>query len=185
MTDIEIWRTVIYDGELYESLYQVSNWGRVKSLGNGGTHKTSRILKPVKSKKGYLQVLLYKNGKRKMCKIHRLVAETFLENPENLPEVNHKDENKTNNLVGTPENNYKDGNLEWVSHRENINHGTRNERVAKALSKPVLQLSLSGELIREWTSIEECGRNGFNKGCVCNCCKGKLKTHKGFRFMYK
>ena len=192
MTDIEIWKTAVYDDEIYEGLYKVSNFGRILSLNYRNTGK-AELMNPFDNGRGYLQVLLYKNGKRKTCKVHRLVAETFLENPENLPEVNHKDENKKNNFVFLNEDGSVDkkrSNLEWKNHKDNINHGTHNERVAKAntngiRSKPVLQLSLTGDLIREWPSVGECGRNGFNHGAVCRCCNGKQKTHKGFRFMYK
>ena len=186
MTDIEIWKTAVYDGEPYED-FEVSNLGRIKSLNYNHTGKP-KLMTPVSNKYGYLTVQLWKNRKRKGCKVHRLVAETFLENPENLPQVNHKDEDKTNNFVflnkdGTV--NKKKSNLEWKSPKDNINHGTRNERVAKALSKPVLQFSKTGEFIREWESVNECGRNGFNQAHVADCCNGKRKTHKGFRFMYK
>ena len=179
----EEWKTAVYDGEIYEGLYKVSNLGRILSLNYKNTGK-AKLRKPGDNGHGYLQVGLSKNGEYKKCYVHRLVAETFLPNPENLPEVNHIDEDKTNNFVGTPENDYKDGNLEWKTHRGNINHGTHNERMAKTKSKPVLQLSLSGELIREYPSASECGRNGFNKGHVAACCRGEEKTHKGFRFMY-
>ena len=177
---IEIWKDI----KDYEELYQVSNFGRILSLNYRRTGKI-RILKGLKDKDGYLNVCLCKNGKTKRAKIHRLVAQTFLPNPLNLPQVNHKDEDKTNNFVGTPENDYKDGNLEWKSHRDNLNHGTHNERMAKTKSKPVLQLSLDGELIREYPSVAECGRNGFNRGHVAACCRGEEKTHKGFRWKYK
>ena len=182
----EHWRTAVYDGEIYEGLYKVSNLGRILSLNYRNTGKPD-LMTPVEMSNGYFQVQLSKNGEYKKCYVHRLIAETFLENPENLPEVNHIDEDKTNNFVFLNEDgtvNKEKSNLEWKTHRDNINHGTRNERVAKALSKKVLQLSLSGELIREWESIQECGRNGFNQGAVCKCCNGKRKTHKGFRFMY-
>ena len=80
--------------------------------------------------------------------------------------------------------------IEWVTSKENNDYGTRNERVAKAntngiRSKPVLQLSLSGDLIREWPSVGECGRNGFNKGAVAACCRGEKPQYKGFRWEYK
>ena len=182
---IEQWRTPIYDRETYEG-FEVSNWGRIKSLNYRRTGKP-KLRTPVETKNGYLKVGLSKNGKTKNCYVHRLVAETFLENSENLPEVNHKDEDKTNNFVFLNEDgtvNKEKSNLEWKTHRDNINHGTRNERAAKALSKRVLQLSLSGDLIREWESTHECGRNGFTQQHVVACCNGKLKTHKGFRFMY-
>ena len=167
----------------YEGLYEVSNLGRVKSLNYRRTGK-AELLKPYKTKDGYLKVLLYKDGKRKKILVHRLVAETFLPNPNNLPFINHKDENKTNNFVGTPENDYKDGNLEWCTREYNNNYGTRNERVAKARLKPVLQLSLKGEFIREWKSAKECGWNGYSQSKVCLCCQGKRKSHKGFKWCY-
>ena len=183
---IEQWRTAVYDGEVYEGLYKVSNFGRILSLDYRNTGR-AELMTPFENEKGYLQVGLWKNGERKTCYVHRLVAETFLENPDNLPEVNHKDENKTNNFVFLNEDgtvNKEKSNLEWKSHKDNSNHGTRNERIAKARSKRVLQLTLTGELIREWESTQECGRNGFIQQNVVSCCNGKLKSHKGFRFMY-
>ena len=182
----EIWKTAVYDSEPYEG-FEVSNLGRIMSLNYRRTGR-AELLTPSDNGYGYLQVHLRKNGKPKWCCVHRLIAETFLENPENIPQVNHKDENKTNNFVFLNEDgtvNKEKSNLEWKNPKENSNHGTRNERIAKALSKPVLQLSLSGDLIREWPSIAECGRNGFSLSAVCKCCNGKQKTHKGFRFQYK
>ena len=192
MTDIEIWKTAVYDGELYEGLYKVSNLGRILSLNYRNTGK-AELMNISKTKKGYLQVTLSKNKEKKTCKVHRLVAETFLPNPENLPEVNHIDEDKTNNFVFLNEDgsvDKKKSNLEWKNHRDNCNHGTRNERTAKAntngiRSKPVIQLTLDAEFVREWSATNECGRNGFNQSNVVNCCNGKRKTHKGFRWMYK
>lgn len=184
----EIWRTVIINGEPYEN-YQVSNFGRIMSLNYGRTGK-AKLMTPSENKYGYLVVLLYKNGKRKMHRVHRLVAEIFLSNPNNLPQVNHKDEDKTNNFVGTPENNYKDGNLEWCTCEYNQNFGSRNERISKTktngkTSKKVLQFSKSGEFIREWESTRECERNGFDHSGVMKCCNGKLKIHKGYIWRYK
>ena len=188
---IEQWRTAVYDGEIYEGLYQVSNLGRILSLNYRNTGKPE-LMNPGKDKDGYLKVNLRKNGEYKTCLVHRLIAETFLENPENLPEVNHKDEDKTNNFVFLNEDcsiNKEKSNLEWKTHRDNINHGTRNERAAKAmtngkLSKPVLQLSLSGDLIKEWPSTRECGRNGFRHSNVAACCRGEISHYKGFLWMY-
>ena len=188
---IEIWKTVIIKGETYDN-YKVSNLGRILSLNYRNTGK-SELMNPAEDTNGYLIVELWKNGKPKTCKVHRLVAEVFLPNPENLPQVNHKDEDKTNNFVFLNEDgtvNKEKSNLEWKNPKDNCNHGTRNERISKAntngkLSKKVLQLSLSGELIRECPSIMECARNGFDQGAVWRCCNGKQKTHKGFRFMYK
>ena len=187
MTDIEVWKTAVYDGELYEGLYKVSNWGRILSLNYRNTGKAD-LMTPFEVGAGYLQVNLRKNGEDKWCLVHRLVAQTFIPNPENLPEVNHIDENKTNNFVFLNEDgtvNKEKSNLEWKNHRDNCNHGTRNERVVKKTSKKVLQFTIDGEFVREWESTAECGRNGFNQRHVCECCNGKLKSHKGFRFEYE
>lgn len=175
----EIWRTAVYDGKIYEGLYKVSNWGRIKNINYRNTGR-ERLITPSENK-GYLRVQLWKNGKGKMCTVHRLVAETFIPNPDNLPQVNHIDENKINNRVE---------NLEWKSPKDNCNHGTRNERMRKALtngklSKKVLQFTKSGELIREWESTRECGRNGFNQSNVAACCRGDKPQYKGFIWKYE
>jgi hypothetical protein len=185
----EIFRTAIYDGEVYEG-YKVSNLGRILSLNYRNTGK-ERVLKPVEDGCGYLLVELSKNKKTKMCLVHRLVAQTFIPNPEGKPCINHKIEGKvgkTMNFVFFNEDGTIDkekSTIEWATYEENNNYETRTERSAKARSKRVLQLSLSGELIREWPSVNECGRNGFNQSCVCLCCNGKQISHKGFIWKYE
>ena len=194
----EIWRTAIYDDVVYEGLYQVSNLGRILSLNYRHTGK-AELMEPFDNGRGYLQIELWKNGKSKTCKVHRLVAQTFLPNPENKPCINHKiegDEGKKINMVFFNEDgtiDYEKTTIEWATYEENINYATRNERAGKTISKlqingkcskPVLQLSLSGELIREWPSTAECGRNGFNQGHVAACCRGEEKSHKGFKWCY-
>ena len=182
---IEEWRTAVYDGEVYEGLYKVSNLGKILSLDYRNTGKPG-LMNPSEDTDGYFQVGLRKNGEYKMCKVHRLVAQTFLPNPENKPCINHKIEGKkgkTMNMVifnidGSV--NKEKSTIEWVTPKENNDYGTRTERT----SKRVLQLTLTGELIREWESTNECGRNGFNSSHVAACCNGKRKTHKGFRFIY-
>ena len=155
--------------------YQVSNLGRVKSLGNDKNRK-EKILKSSKEGWGYLQVLLSKDGKSKYFKVHRLVASAFLDNSNNLPEVNHKDEDKTNNRVE---------NLEYCDRTYNNNYGSRNERTAIANSKPVLQFTKQGEFIKKWKSTREVERElGFNHSNIAQCCQGKLKSSNGYEWKY-
>lgn len=165
----EIWKTAVYDGEIYEELYKVSNLGRILSLNYNRTGK-AELLKPDTDKDGYLQVYLRKDRKGKWCKVHRLVAQTFLPNPENKPTVDHIDRNKLNNFVG---------NLRWADIELQ-----NNNRDLSTISKTVLQYTLDGEFIREWPSTQECGRNGFSQQSVSACCRGKQKSHKGFIWKY-
>ena len=182
----EQWRTAVYDGEVFEGLYKISNLGRILSLDYNHTGKPG-LMNPGEMSNGYLRVTLSKNGEDKTCLVHRLVAETFLENPENKPYINHKiegDEGKKINMVIFNEDgtvNKERTTIEWCTPKENSNYGTRTERT----SKRVLQLTLTGDLIREWPSIAECGRNGFNIGNVCLCCQGKKPQYKGFRWEYE
>lgn len=156
----EIWQPV----EGYED-YAVSNFGRVKSLKYGN----EKILKSWNNGKGYLFVSLCRNGKMKHFKIHRLVAIAFLPNPEGFPEINHIDENKSNNCVD---------NLEWCSHKYNINYGTFQERMTAAQrnhpskSKPVEASRFSDfrEICLRFPSANEAGRNGYNNSAVSYCC---------------
>ena len=113
----EIWRPVVG----YEGLYEVSNLGRVRSVDRYyyRLHK-GKVLSLSKNANGYLKVVLSCNGKCKTIKVHRIVAEAFLPNPDNLPQVNHKDEDKTNNSVD---------NLEWCNAKYNLSYGTRKDKV--------------------------------------------------------
>ena len=157
----------------YENIYEVSDQGRVKSLKFG----KERILKPLRTQKGYLRVSLCKNGEHKMYMVHRLVAQTFIPNPDNLPEVNHKDEDKTNNSVQ---------NLEWCSSKYNANFGTRTKRISDKCSKMVLQFTKDGEFIREWKSIMDVQRNlGYYNGYISSCCTGKRKSAYNFIWKFK
>lgn len=174
---MEIWKDI----EGYEGLYQVSNFGNVRSLNYHRTGQTKVLSPAVENGGGYLVVNLCKNGKMKKYKVHRLVASAFIPNLFDDGEVNHKDEDKTNNFCGTPENDFNDGNLEWCDRKYNINYGTRT----KSCSKTVLQISKTGEIIREWPSTAEAGRNGFKQGAVVSCCSGKRKSHHGFIWKYK
>lgn len=113
----EVWKDI----PGYEGLYQVSNTGEVKSLNYRGSGET-KLLKQSTNKKGYKRVVLCKNRKKKNHSVHRLVAITFIPNPDNLPIVNHIDECKSNNMVS---------NLEWCTLVYNNAYGTRNERISE------------------------------------------------------
>ena len=156
----------------YEGLYEVSDQGRVKSLGNNKSRK-EKILKPGKTGGGYLKVNLCKDGHKKTVKIHRLVAEAFIPNTDNLETVNHKDEMKTNNTVS---------NLEWMSQRDNNNYGSHNKRVGEALSKQVQMFDKStGELLATFPSTHEADRvTGIANNSISKCCRGKLKSAGGY-----
>ena len=157
----------------YEGLYEVSDIGRVKSLWHG----KEKILKPLNNTRGYLQVMLCKDGHTKRLLVHRLVADAFIQNPNNLGTVNHKDEVKTNNTVS---------NLEWMSRKDNNNYGNRNKRVSEALSKPVQMFDKStGELLSTFPSTKEAERvTGINQGSISHCCNGKLKSAGGYIWKY-
>lgn len=175
----EIWKDI----EGYEGEYQISNLGRVKSLpkkcfnGKGYFIKAGRILKPIQDKKGYLNVWLRKN----IFKVHRLVAMTFIPNPDNLPQVNHKDGNKTNNKVI---------NLEWVTDGENLLHayrvlGRKSKRGKEHHhSRGVLQIK-DGEVIASFDTLNDASRaTGINHSGISLCCSGKIKQFKGFVWRY-
>ena len=138
-------------------------------------HRKERILKPKTERTGYLRVHL-SSGKSKDFFVHRLVCEAFHENPENKPCVNHIDEDKTNNTAS---------NLEWCTHKENCNHGTRNTRMAKAKSKPVGQYIINGELVKVWQSTMEIERQlGFDNSYIGATAQGKHKLAYGHIWKY-
>ena len=192
----EIWRPI----KGYEGLYEVSNLGRIRSLDRmiiqpDGVKRLwkGRIRKPIKDtreNKGYLRVELSKDGILKKFAIHRLVAQTFIPNTNNLPQINHKDEDKINNFVFVNKDGSVDlnkSNLEWCDGKYNVNYGTRNKRIAKTQSTPVLQIGLeSNEIIAEYPSTMEAARQlNIGSGAISMCCNGKLKTYKGFKWRYQ
>lgn len=176
----EIWKDITG----YEGKYQVSSEGQVKTLARKFIDRSGRrqnikerIMKLQTNKDGYKTVALHNGcGKGKTLFVHRLVCETFHPNPDNKPQVNHIDEDKTNNRAC---------NLEWVTPAENLNHGTHNERMIKTLSKPVGQYTLDGKLIKIWGSIKKAAlEGGFNRACISRVAKGKQKLHRGYRWKY-
>ena len=170
----EIWKDI----KGYEGCYQISNLGRVKSLArvqhkwNKDFISKERMLRGNINTNGYPYVVLRKNGEYGVFRIHRLVAEAFIPNPNNFPQVNHKDEDKTNNRVD---------NLEWCDGKYNCCYGTRGDRIRKKLEKPVAQYSKSGILLQVYQSQRQAARaigvppNGISL-CVC----GKIQAYKGF-----
>ena len=169
----EIWRDI----KGYEGKYQVSNLGRVKSLyykckmGYNGKSKLLGIYKNRNNDYGYYFTPLNKNGKHKNFFIHRLVAEAFIPNPNNLPCVNHIDEDKSNNKVD---------NLEWCSYKYNVNYGTCKTRSMLKRSKPVIQYTKEGEFVKEWRSIKEAETSIGKRNGIFACLSGKSKTAGGF-----
>lgn len=203
----EIWKNI----ENYEGLYQVSNLGKVKSLDRiindikGKTYLLKgKEIKFSQNNSGYVLVVLSKNKKSKTYLVHRLVAETFIPNPNNLPQVNHKNEIKSDNRVE---------NLEWCSAKYNINYGTCIERaklhypsrkgknnpnfskkmskelyekLLKINSKPICQYSKQGEFIKKFNSISEAAKelNMKSSSSIQNCLYGKAKTAYGYKWQY-
>ena len=175
--DKEIWKDVVD----YEGRYQVSNMGRVKSLVDSHGKFREKILSLSKHGNGYLVVVLCKCGRHKVYCVHRLVLSTFnpMDNMENL-ECNHRDENKENNNLS---------NLEWTTHKENCNHGTRIARMAEKKSILIVQLTLDGKLVNVYKSSKEAERGGFNQGNIIQCCKNKFNRednniYKGYKWQY-
>lgn len=172
MGNQEIWKDI----EGYEGLYQVSNFGRVKSL-NKYHHKREQILKPNLKSDGYYETSLSKNSKPKWVRTHRLVAQAFIPNPENKPQINHKDGNKLNNCIE---------NLEWVTNKENIDHA-----IAMGLeklnghenpnAKPVDQYDLDGNFIRHWKCIKYASEElKIHQSKISMVCNNHSKTAGGY-----
>ena len=156
----------------YEEHYAITSCGRVWS------YKRKKFLRPQDNGSGYLQVALFKDGKCKRLLVHRLVADAYIPNTNNLPEVNHKDEVKEHNWVS---------NLEWCDHNYNINYGTGHERSSKAQTNDPkrshrIRCVETGEI---FPSLMECSRSmGINPGGISMVLSGKCKSSKGYHFEY-
>lgn len=176
--NFELWKDI----KGFEGLYQVSTWGRVRSLDRLVVYKNGikrffkgKILKLFISE-GYYRVQLNKNCKKIKFLVHRLVAEAFIKNPYNLPCINHKDENKKNNYPY---------NLEYCTYKYNNNYGNHKERCGKGHWKKVYQYNLNNELINTFESLTEASKHGFRINNISSCCSGFQKTHKGYIWSYK
>ena len=186
----EIWRDI----EGYEGLYQVSNLGNVLSM-NYRHLGYMKNLTPKVNNGGRLWVELMKDGVRRQFLIHRLVATAFIPNENNLPQINHKDENPKNNRVD---------NLEWCTHRYNMEYTMRRHpdrypgfngivprrpercrKNGKRTAFPVNQLTKAGELVRQWpNSVSVKLEMGWSDWSVSECCRGNRKTAYGFKWQY-
>lgn len=169
---VEIWKGI--DG--YIGKYEVSNFGRIRSLNyrKSGQPK-ERVLE--KTSKGYYAVDLCQNGNRKKHKVARLVAAAFVPNKYGLPEVNHKDEDKTNDRAD---------NLEWCDRTYNNNYGTRASRAVENHRKPILQYTKDGKFVARWEGAKEAEKAlGISDGNIWMCCNLKRKTAGGFVWRYE
>lgn len=173
----EVWKDVVG----YEGLFSVSNFGNIRN------EKTGRVLKLYKNKRGYCLVSLYhKRNNRKTYRVHRLVAEAFIPNPNNYPYINHKDENPSNNRVD---------NLEWCTPQYNATYGHAHEKHMKTildkygkyhLKKTVLQYTLDGVFVKEYDSITEASEeSGIPMNNISACCRNVNTQAKGFIFVFK
>lgn len=166
----------------YEGLYEVSTDGRVRTIQhvtNGHTFPSRDLTVSVYKSQRYARVRLYKDGKSKDILVHRIVAETFIPNPDNKPQVNHINGNKFDNSVG---------NLEWCTASENQKHAFKTglkdiEDTIKKTRKKVLQLDMSGNTIREWRSMSDAARElGLQVSNISHCCKGRIGSTGGYKW---
>lgn len=173
--EVEVWVQInkVEELENIRDYYWVSNFGRIKSVGG----REEKILKQADCN-GYLLVgLQTSDGKQKMMRVHRLVALAFVSGwSEERNQANHINEVKTDNQAS---------NLNWMTAKENSNHGTRNERVAEKQSMPVVGECVKTGKVIYFDSTAEAQRNGFHSGAISSACNGKRKTHKGFKWSYK
>lgn len=186
MEEKEVWKPI----KNYVGLYEVSNMGNVKSLGNGKScnknYSKERILKLTKNKLGYLYVSLYKDGVKKSCRVHRLVAIAFIPNPQGYKEINHRDENKGNNCVE---------NLEWCSRSYNNTYNNKAKKIGEKVSeklrndpnrsKAVIATNKETGQTIVFPSLMEASRQlGIRQGHITECCQGKRKSDGGYTFVY-
>ncbi|MGZ0909046.1 NUMOD4 domain-containing protein [Lacticaseibacillus paracasei] len=184
MSSTEVWKDI----EGFEGLYQVSNMGRVRSLDRkdkNGQFRNGRVLADKHNNRGYHMIALCRDGNAKYRLIHRLVAIAFLNNPDSLPEVNHKDENKANNAVS---------NLEWCTSEYNLNYGTRKYRIAKSSGpkhktnycndpKQIIATNMTTGVSLLMPSLHEAGKKlGIDFRQISAVIRGKQNTAHGYRF---
>lgn len=173
----------------YEGLYQISSWGRVKSMkryaqGHGTKDLRNEMILKTENQNGYKRIVLTKDRYRKKFSVHRLVAEAFIPNPNNYPIINHKDENRSNNCVD---------NLEWCTHEYNTNYGNCRKKLSEVmtngkLSKAVLQIDKNtGQVINEFPSCNEAARQlgKRNSSPICECCLQKTHFNSAYGYLWR
>lgn len=183
----EIWKDILG----YEGFYQVSNLGNVRRLveWRGNDYISNyvpciKIMPPYVDDNGYMRICLSMRGIYKHYRIHQLVARAFIPNPNNYPQINHIDENKTNNCVS---------NLEWCTQTYNNKYGTRGKRIGvtnhngKGAKRSILQYDLDGNFIQRWKSMQDASDNltGVSVSKICACCRGNRSHHRGFIWKYE
>ena len=186
---VEIWKDI----QDYEGRYQISSQGQVKSLNRKANHTSGerivseRILKNQRQENSYNNVSLSKDGKMKRFTVHRLVANAFISNPENKPQVNHIDGNKQNNSAS---------NLEWVTSQQNNTHAYKlklklppnKDKYGEFNhnSKLIVQYSKSGDVIKKYGSTREANRiTCISQGDIAACARGKRKSAGGYKWKYE
>ena len=171
---IEIYKTI----EGYPN-YEISNMGNVRR----GKRKLKNLLH---KKTGYNMVCLYNESGCRRFNIHRLVAEAFIPNPNNYPVVNHKDENKQNNMVWVNEDgsiDYDKSNLEWCTQSYNIKYGSSIKKIRESKQRGCLQMDMDGNVIKEWDCIKVAQKT-LKISHIVRCCRGKQNTAGGFKWKY-
>jgi len=182
----EIWKMVkIIDGTDFSGFYMASTFGRIKKLARITQRKNGynlpqkeQILPQHDNGHGYLTVCISGCCKPSSYYVHRIIAATFVPNPdpEHKTQVNHIDEDKTNNHAE---------NLEWVTPKENANYGTKNQRVAEKNATQIIQLDIYGNFVKEWASSKEAERNGFTHSCIWDCIRGELLSYNNYIWITK
>ena len=163
-----MWKKIIIDEN--ETNYSVNEVGEVRN------DKTGKLMSQ-RIQQGYCHVGLTINGKGKSCRVHRLVAQAFIPNPDNKPYVNHIDGNRSNNHVE---------NLEWCTPKENTQHAVKTGLMLPTRERKVVQFSLSGERLNEYISLAEAARQtNSSVEKIILCCQFQRVTHNNFQWRYK
>ena len=205
----EVWKPAKYIDKYgnvtdFTGIYEVSNYGRIKSLGryrikNGFKHYYKETIKDFSKRTGrYIDLYLIKDRNKYKCLVHRIVLSSFCPESNTYECINHKDYNKHNNFVWVNEDgtiDFEKSNLEWCTSEYNNNYGDRNEKLSKKLTgkvnvtggcKIVLKLDMNNNFIEEFPSANEVERKyGYCAVNIRRCCYKEGRTAYGFKWRYK